>query len=87
MAQQETKPFPWWLAFVMAGLFVYWGGFVLYPNLQALEAGQTRSVRVWQPIALVYNLMGLWAAVAIPFLIAAAFIVGGIVGFRRSRRS
>lgn len=84
---QETKPFPWWLAFLMGGLFVYWGGFILYPDLQSLELGQTRSVRVWQPIALIYRFLGLRAAVAVPFLIAAAFFIGGIFGFLRTRKS
>lgn len=37
--------------------------FVTYYELSALEDGTRHSVRLWAPVAMLYNLMGFWPAV------------------------
>jgi hypothetical protein len=74
------KDFAWCLAF---GIGFAWLTWHLHGEFAALESGAVKSIRVWAPIAWVYNIGGIWATVAKWTLLVglAAFSLGGWVAF------
>lgn len=47
----------------------------LYYQLMQLEAGTVASVRVWWPVAMLYNTLGFWGAISCPSILAV-FLLG-----------
>lgn len=46
----------------------------LYYELSQLEAGIVSSVRVWWPVAIMYNTLGFWGAISCPGILALLFL-------------
>lgn len=51
------------LRFAMAALFFYWA-WDHWAQISALEAGEALKVKMWAPLAWVYNQGGAWSVVA-----------------------
>ena len=52
-------------------------GFIYYQLMQ-LETGTVSSVRVWWPVALLYNTVGFWGAISCPGILAVLFLGLGV---------
>lgn len=50
----------------------------LYYQLMQLETGTVASVRVWWPVALLYNTVGFWGAISCPGILAVLFLGLGV---------
>ena len=58
---QDLKGALWRLAF--AALFFYWA-WDHWAQISAMEAGEATKVKMWAPLAWVYNQGGAWATTA-----------------------
>ncbi len=67
----------WWGS-CLIGLLGALVTFQMYGDLAKLEAGQTQSVRLWAPIAFLYNTLGMWGALAPIALFSAGLLGWGI---------
>lgn len=50
-----------WLA---VGLLLFWATWHLWNQFAQLESGKLASVRIWAPLAWIYNLGGMWSPIA-----------------------
>lgn len=78
--QEDPDDFKWYVHIIFGVVFI---GFmiIIFNALYDLEQGTTDSLEIWWPIALAYNILGLWGAVAIPALLALLSFVVGIKKF------
>ena len=72
------------LFWIAVGLALVWAAWLTWEEFSQLESGQLRSMKIWAPLAWIYNLGGLWsaiakwAAIALIALAGMAFVVAGI---------
>jgi hypothetical protein len=55
----------------------------VYTDLRALETGAEAGVRVWWPVAVLYERVGYWPAVLLLPAIASGLLVAGLVQLAR----
>ncbi len=67
----------WWgklvLAGILAGLTVF-----LYRDFAKLESGEVESMKVWAPIALLYNIAGMWGGLSIFIILSILLVFWGV---------
>jgi hypothetical protein len=76
------------LFWIALGLAMVWAAWATWGEFAQLESGQLRSMKIWAPLAWIYNLGGLWSVIAkwatIAFLalVGMAFVAAGITSLR-----
>jgi hypothetical protein len=72
------------LSNILIGLFLYIAGtFLFFYFIHLEQTGKSESMHA--AVALLYNLGGKWLVAAVCAVIGTGFLVGGIVGLRKSR--
>ena len=52
------------LFWIALGLAMVWAAWGTWQEFAQLESGQLRSMKIWAPLAWIYNLGGLWSVIA-----------------------
>lgn len=60
----KARDLKWGLFTLVLGLFALWHVPGLWEGFTLLEAGQLDSMKLWAPLAWLYNLGGVWAWLA-----------------------
>ena len=74
------------------GLVMLWAAWHLYGEFRELESGQLQKMKIWAPIAWVYNLGGAWSVIAKWVaivglaLIGLGAMAGGVISFLPDRQ-
>lgn len=85
IAAQETEqdePLDAWWKYVGGGLFLWAITIGFYFYIVAFETGDAESVRIWAPVALLYNLAGKWPVIAIGALFGLGSVAVGVKAYR-----
>jgi hypothetical protein len=77
-AKKEKKSTDKWYMNVIYGVVCIALMAFVFIQLNQLETGEVASVRIWWPVAAMYNLLGFWGAVACPGLLSFLFFGLGI---------
>ena len=52
------------LFWIALGLVMLWAAWHLWGEFSQLESGQIQKIKIWAPIAWIYNLGGAWSMIA-----------------------
>ena len=75
------------LFWIALGLVMLWAAWHLWGEFSQLESGQIQKIKIWAPIAWIYNLGGAWSMIAKWVAIVGLALMGlgvaaaGVVSF------
>ena len=75
------------LFWIALGLVMLWAAWHLWGEFSQLESGQIQKIKIWAPIAWIYNLGGVWSMIAKWVAIVGLALMGlgvaaaGVVSF------
>lgn len=78
VTDEKEKSGEKWYQTIGVGILSIVFGVLVYMQLSRLEAGDINSVRIWWPVAVLYNIFGFWGAVSCPGVLALFFFGLGI---------